>query len=168
MGCDIHTRIEVRRNGQWTEDGPVYLYHWHTEPGEVPDIPTKRGILEQGRSYRQFGVLADVRNYSKVGPLLPRRGIPEDSQDAINWYGDGVYHSGTWYTLHELLTFNWEATCEDRRGLNDQDEERGPVTTYREFLRGNQFFEDIETLRVWAEQNCIEPEDVRIIIAFDN
>lgn len=92
MGCDIHCWAQVRG-----EDGV-----WREALSDVYD----------GRNYRLFSMLADVRNGDpKTGdnycmPIREPRGIPDDSP-SIQREADGWGHSGSWLTLAELQSFNW-------------------------------------------------------------
>lgn len=99
MGCDIHIWIEKRVNGAWI---PAETY------SEEGDDPHYQSDIYQGRNYRLFSVLADVRNYDGVKPIAAPRGIPEDASpivaELVRGYGD---HSYSWFTLRELLDFNW-------------------------------------------------------------
>lgn len=175
MGCDIHSKIEIRDSvdSPWRAGGPD-PFHTDTLGGGYTHTC---GMLEMGRSYSQYAVLAGVRNYSDVMPLWAGRGLPSDSPDAEDWFQDGYYHSPTWFTLHEIMMIDWDAPCEDRRvtrevaGITDGGQTcepgQGRMTTYRDMV-GESFFRDVETLRAWAERQDIEPENVRVIIAFDS
>jgi hypothetical protein len=167
MGCDIHMFVEMRKNGVW---GLAY----------GSDIPG--GNFSEGnapfnwRSYRLFGFLAGVRNYSEVTPISKPRGLPEDVGEAIlhereHWGYDG--HSTSWLTVKELADFNYNAEMEDRRctvqtGPNSWSGSatckpgEGEKMTYREFL-GERFFKDLEILKAIGN-----PEDTRIVFWFDN
>lgn len=190
MGCDIHVKIEVRNDGVSWEPAtgfpgckPTTVVEHPVDSGRV--VPREPIAVYHDdefwdcRSYAMFGVLADVRNYSVVPPLAPRRGLPSDMSATVrSWAEFGEYHSPTYYILSELLTYNYDVPCEDRR----HSQQIGPraydggatckpgdgrMTTYREHM-GVTFFNDVERLRAWAVENDIDPEDVRIIFAFDN
>lgn len=64
-------------------------------------------------SYALFGWLADVRNLSAVGPLVPPRGGPE-GMSFSDWEGF-ENHPATWYTLNELLNVDYSQMVEDCR-----------------------------------------------------
>ena len=163
MGCDIHSRVQVRKDGIWeTVEDELFpmRFEWagHTH--------TKEPF--EWRSYGMFGFLADVRNYSHVPPISQPRGLPvglnTDSDDYE--FGD---HSFSWLGLEELLTFNYDAVFEDRRcmrdgnGAADSGVGNGVQTTFRKFL-GPDFFRDIEIMRGLAN----DPADIRIVFGFDN
>lgn len=100
MGCDIHSRAEVRRDGVWEAVGRVFPNdEWDRQYyGEFGEAPFDR------RDYRVFGRLAGVRDDS-VEPLQQRRGVPPDVSPPVkalvdDWEPDG--HSHGWLTLREL------------------------------------------------------------------
>ncbi len=155
MGCDIHVYAE-RKNaaGKWEQ------------------IELVQPILDD-RSYSRFGFLANVRNYSGIPPIAEPRGLPSDmsaavTQECEDWKFDA--HSSSYLLVSELLEFDYDKPCEDRRvtkqiGPNSYDGGctcpigQGKKTTFREFLRES-FFVELEKLKdVKAE---------RIIFWFDN
>lgn len=86
MGCDIHSYIEYKKNGQWKSES-CYI----------------------GRDYALFGLLAGVRGVS-IKPIAEERGLPPDvtkrvQQQSNAWDGDG--HSHSYVTLEELLELDW-------------------------------------------------------------
>lgn len=135
MGCDIHVYCEDRKSdGKWFGwDGEDLLSH---------------------RSYAVFGFLAGVRNYSAITPISLPRGIPADASGYTReeWGNGAFFHSASWLTIKELLEFNYDAICEDRRVTRNGDggctcaTGEGRLMTYREFL-GIQFFVDLNQLR---------------------
>lgn len=158
MGCDIHTLIEVKVDGKWTPFKEQIFVDQFEKPSMEPF---------DWRSYRMFGVLAGVRNYSAIPPIKVPIGLPKDfnNDDPELWIGD---HSFTWYYLKELLEFDWDKECEDRRvSMEIAPGEtcelgQGVKTTYREMV-GERFFRD---LRIMKER--FDPENTRIIIGFDS
>lgn len=136
MGCDIHLFVEVKKEGEWE----CISDDWY-----------------DGRSYSLFGILADVRNYSKFPPISKPRGLPEDFslksyREHYGWDG----HSDSYYSLKELLDFNWDRQVYDYRDIPKE-------TTYRKAV-GN-FVEKLHCLE--AELGC-NPENVRLVFWFDN
>jgi len=97
MGCDIHLHVEVKEDSKWSSK------------------ISKEGSFYSTRNYNLFAILANVRNdWSKDGyefrPIDEPRGLPADTSpevraEAEGWYGDG--HSYSWFTLQELLDYNW-------------------------------------------------------------
>lgn len=135
MGCDIHLYVEQRVGDHWEQiDRPAdYDLGW--------------------RDYRQFAVLADVRNGSH-GTVTPsafaRRGLPEDGtmstrEQSDYWDSDG--HSHTWMTLSELYSVDWD-----------------------EYHQQPGYEKDgLPYLPRWARRHWPEPtDDVRFVFWFDN
>lgn len=154
MGCDIHAFAEKRNAAG------VFKILKSVEPFDV-------------RSYGLFGFLAGVRNYSAITPIALPRGIPADASAWITeehetWSADA--HSASWLSVAELLAFDYDAQCEDRRcsrrmpggwldGGQTCEPGEGKTQTYREFL-GVRFFEDLKAL----EEEGAE----RVVFWFDN
>ena len=111
-------------------------------------------------SYRLFGFLANVRNYSAVEPISHPRGLPPgielpssdfDGPDEA-WLGE---HDHSWLLLSELQAIDFDRIVEDRRTTGKVDGlRRGNLTapvgegvkmTLREFL-GVEFFEELDRL----------------------
>ncbi len=99
-----------------------------------------------------YGWIADVRNSSEIGPLVPRRGMPVDATEgtrkAFEEYSD--LYGVTWYQLTELTGADYTETVFDR------GEKR--TLSLRDFL-GESYFGSLEEL----EEAGVE----RIIFAFD-
>lgn len=182
MGADIHIFTEVKKAGKW-ERQTEKIYPYYSD--EKSDAPF------DWRSYGMFGFLAGVRNYSNIPVLGELKGLPDDSEwlnqvaDSQDWLGalstrtvkqdveqDYDYHHLTYFTLKELIDFDYDKCFEDLRytetignvtnGSAIAQEGEGQVTTFKEFL-GENFFKCIEILKTLGE-----PEDVRIIFWFDN
>jgi hypothetical protein len=154
MGCDIHSHAERKSdNGEWKKIEGIEPFDW--------------------RSYGMFGFLAGVRNYSDVTPISLPRGIPKDaSKEVIDDYESLSCdaHSASWIDIDELIAFNYDIPCEDRRvtrqiGANYWNggctcaPGGGKQTTYREFLDEG-FFEELRKLH--------DAGVGRIIFWFDN
>jgi hypothetical protein len=163
MGCDIHSFAEVKRNGKWERLTEKVFKSWD---GSLIDAPFDL------RNYSVFGFLADVRNYSDCKPLSQPKGFPQDSEwlneihkkdkDLTNlryYLEDGDYHSHSFFTLKELVDFDYEQTFEDGRA---EVSEEPKIITYREHL-WEKYFDDIDVLKTLGE-----PEDVRVVFWFDN
>lgn len=159
MGCDIH--LIAQRRLQDTADAPAPAegsQAWEDVPGDFLDC----------RSYRLFGFLAGVRNYSAVEPIGARRGIPDDFHDESHEFRDadeGYYHSHSWLSLQELLAHDYDKTVEDRRvtingnGGCTAEPGGGKSMTLREFL-GDWYFSELERMK--------EAGVERIVFCFDN
>lgn len=75
-----------------------------------------------GRNYDLFAILADVRNGRgfagvKTGDgfnvIAEPRGVPADASPEFAWEverNDGDGHSHSWFTVRELLDYDWEQT----------------------------------------------------------
>jgi hypothetical protein len=126
MGCDIHFYVQKQMNCVW-----VSADRW--EPNKYADdegepklaIPYEKRFYS-GRNYDLFGILADVRNGRGFAgldtgdgfvPIDDPRGLPVDvsepvKADSDRWDGDG--HSHSWFTVAELLAYDWTQTTKHR------------------------------------------------------
>jgi hypothetical protein len=105
---------ERRRGDRWEKVGAEFPSEY--KEGEKTDEPY------EGRNYRLFGFLADVRNGSGFGgidtgdavkPIAMPRGVPDDASPEYKeivdeWDSDG--HSHSWLTLKELREADWDTT----------------------------------------------------------
>ncbi len=156
MGCDIHTITEAKTSDGWKAallDKPIF--DW--------------------RSYRMYGFLADVRNYSEAPPIHERRDWPEDitpEAKDLREHWDMNAHSFTYVTLTDLLVFDYTKPVEDRRvtkqiapnlwdGGATAEPGEGKMTTYRDFLDGT-FFTELDRLSELGHH-----ENVRVLMFFD-
>lgn len=151
MGCDIHTVAQKRVGSKW-EDVPYTPFDW--------------------RGYGMFGFLADVRNYSAIPPIAPRRGLPDDfvmPRDQFDETDLGD-HSFSWLSVEELTKFDYDQPVEDRRytrqegpnffnGAATAEPGHGTMTTYRAFL-GEGFFRDLQKLQELGAE--------RVVFGFDS
>ena len=159
MGCDIHSHVETKdAAGVWR------AVEWES------DDKYAAGPFDW-RSYALFGWLADVRNYSAVPPLAEPKGLPDDVGDGIRTEHEDMQwdaHSASWFSVDELLAFDYDQEFEDRRVTRNGDGSvtaepgGGEVTTYREFL-GPAYFSDLDRLRALNEQ-----APTRVVFWFDN
>lgn len=164
MGCDIHSFAEVKQEGKWQV---VRDKIFGNKDSSSPF---------NWRSYNLFGVLAGVRDYAQVKPISEPKGAPsnlstEVREELSSWEGDG--HSHSWFTVRELLDFDWDKIVWNRRITRQEgpnffngralaEEGEGKHETYREHI-GPSFFEDLEVLKGLGD-----PEDVRVVFFFDN
>lgn len=162
MGCDLHSCVEVRGADGWRIVDGVDWGQYNSGPFEW-------------RNYSVFGWLADVRNYSEVGPVVEPRGFPRDAsadvrEDYEAWGMDA--HTPSWLLLSELLSVDYDAEVNDRRversvggvrsGAFTGDPEEGTTQSLRDFL-GAGFMNDLETLKGLGA-----PDDTRVVFWFDN
>lgn len=120
MGCDIHFYVEKQNTkGKW-----VSADTWVDEEDDgrrYKHVPYEKEFYN-GRNYNLFAILANVRNGRgfagcKTGegfvPIAQPRGVPKD---ACEEYIDQVAamgadgHSHSWFTLRELLDYDWTQT----------------------------------------------------------
>lgn len=153
MGCDIHSFAEKKdEHGNWEV---------------IPDFEPF-----DTRSYGLFGWLANVRNYSALTPIAERRGVPDDASAHVKYDYEACdcdAHSASWLSVDELLSFNYDSPCEDRRVTRQTsygwdggctcEPGEGRQTTYREFF-SDYFFKDLEKLKELGAE--------RVIFWFDN
>ena len=174
MGCDIHSFIEIRKDGKWRRlvEGGVTAEEWERE------YHKREKSLEpfSWRSYGMFAFLAGVRNYSAVPVLVEPRGLPKDVSAgvAMAWEEEGYYcHTASFLSVADLLAHDYDSTVEDRRyskrvGTNSWDggataePGQGTMTTWREFL-GPTFMQQLDDLKAMGK-----PDDVRVVFWFDN
>ena len=136
MGCDIHVYIErwtdsndyegprdlseerdLRLNeilegspsifrwvsaDSWEIETDGFNEYWNTVYGKS---------FYSGRNYSLFSRLADVRSYGECNAISDPRGIPKDASFGYKymceqWNGDG--HSHSYFTLKELLEYDWD------------------------------------------------------------
>jgi hypothetical protein len=115
MGCDIHLFVEQRNGGGWRSADA-----WKQDEDEpLRKRVDYRDALYHDRNYSLFAILADVRNgYGFAGvdtgegfvPISDPRGLPDDSSvevkaESDSWDGDG--HSHSYFTVAELLAYDW-------------------------------------------------------------
>jgi hypothetical protein len=151
MGCDIHIFAEKRNSD-----------------GKYEQLEFESAIKQH---YGTFGFLANIRNYAVVPALSKPRGLPKDIDVCLlDMYNNDLnLHSASWIDLHELISFNYDATFEDRRnythtghsscGSATCDIGKGEQITFRKFLHSG-LFEDIKKLQ--------EINADRIVFWFDN
>lgn len=161
MGCDIHSFVEIRAEGQWEHaDGTLFPNAEYQGEASAP-FPY--------RDYGLFGFLADVRNYSYSPVIAEPRGLPADVSAPVRAeYGDDDWwHSASWLTVAELLGFDYDQVFEDLRsaawpGPVSVTPGQGERVTLREFL-GEGFFERLGELAQLGD-----PNNVRVVFWFDN
>jgi hypothetical protein len=171
MGCDIHSFIEVRKDGQWHHlGGDVFPDHQYDKTEPFGDV----------RSYAIFGFLADVRNYSQSPVIVEPRGVPDDLSselrdeygDSNEWWGS-AYHSASWLTVAELQAYDYNQIIWDRRitrevspghfnGAALAEEGEGRHLPLRDFL-GEYFFRVLDDMAALGD-----PADVRMVFWFDS
>ena len=92
MGCDIHFYVEQKQDdGSW-------------------EVIGSRDSFYGDRNYLLFSILADVRNHREYPVFaiseLTSSGNPLGSEiEEEDWGAD--WHSRTWLSLSEILTYDW-------------------------------------------------------------
>lgn len=123
MGCDIHSAVEIKQDGQWKMLNKFGEDHYE---GEDPYIYVEDKEPVEDRNYRLFAMLADVRNGrgfagidtgNALVPIHDPRGVPDDCSPEYRrwvdqWDCDG--HSHSWATLGELLRYDLRRTVTER------------------------------------------------------
>lgn len=153
MGCDIHCYSEGKMPKD-LEDDREYL-------GE---------FFDDTRSYRLFGWLAGVRNYSAVKQCqVVKPGLPilcpnpKIIQEFKALEGDA--HSEHHVYLEDLLGYDYDQLVEDRRVIRDGnggctcEPGEGEVMSLREFL-GKSYFDELDKMK--------QAGVFRLIFWFDN
>jgi hypothetical protein len=84
MGCDIHAYVVAKlpyenETGFWVE-----------------------GDFSIDRNYDLFANMAGVRNYDKITPVAPERGIMPDLEFRPDWFTNQDGHSHSWLTFDEF------------------------------------------------------------------
>lgn len=177
MGCDIHSFLEVRKDGAWTVSESVFpLDGFSLEWSLAHGGTDKTSHPFDWRAYGMFGFLADVRNYS-YSPVIqqPTYAPPDDASDEVReaFENNCDYHSLNCLTLRQLAEYDYDQTFWDRRvtkqigpnswtGAGLAEEGEGETVKLRDFL-GKHFFEQIEIMKTLGDL-----DDVRVIFCFDN
>jgi hypothetical protein len=187
MGTYIESYAEVRNTitGKWEKVSGLF---------PLDEYRRKDCVIDKGdhpfdwQSYSMFGFLAGVRNYSLCEPISQPKGLPDDVSEDIrrkaeHWIADAYSHS--WFTLQELLAFNYEKVFEDMRDVLEQIAQsseqpiepgiepldvsyelilaasvKAKLITYSEHL-GKDFFDSLNLLKTLGK-----PEDVRVVFWF--
>lgn len=169
MGCDIHSYAEVKKNWKRKKvwDHFFITSKWEREYKKKD----KHDIVFNCRNYALFWFLADVRNYSMCTPLWETKWLPKDVSKEVlkkSEYRDDDWHSRSYYTLEELLKFDYDTTFRDRRIARNgnftalAEEWEWEVITYREHL-WEWYFRVLKEL--WE---LGDPKDVRVVFWFDS
>lgn len=105
MGTNIHMYAEERINGVWKDRNLFEIRLGDAEDGSQDRYHIN--MLDIGRDYLLFSVLADVRNRYGVQPICSPKGLPSDCSRIIRQIAgdiDGeVYSDASWLTLTELV-----------------------------------------------------------------
>lgn len=174
MGCDIHSFVEVRKDGKWeVKTGDVFpLTGWALKYSSeyTNDKATHTSHPFDWRSYGMFGFLANIRNYSH-SPVIqePTYEVPMDASEEIkDKFIGSDRHTHSYLTLRQLAEYEYDQKFWDRRvskggnGAALAEEGEGETVVLRDFL-GKEFFDQIEVMKTLGDL-----DDVRVIFCFDN
>ena len=127
MGCDIHCYAERKnKDGKWEIVG-----NKEKEEDGLINIDYEPYV---NRNYNLFAILANVRNGAAFAgcrtgegfnPISNPKGIPSDASEdyaSITKQWDGHYHS--YFTLRELLDYDWTQTTQLQGWVNMVDWEK--------------------------------------------
>lgn len=124
MGCDIHFYVEKKVKGRWVSADTWTPYRWPDDEGAPKVEILRRDRFYDDRNYQLFGILAGVRTDSFVRIDGPR-GLPHDlSAELREEHGDMAstdYHSHSWFTLKELLAYDWTQVRELSGWVNGKE-----------------------------------------------
>jgi hypothetical protein len=151
MGTDIHTHVEVRRNGDWEYETRELFEadEWDRKYGHTAWREPFRW-----RQYAMFGVLAHVRR-NDCPCICDRFGWPDDLSPEMREEREEIEHTPRYLTLAELLAFDYDQPWTP---FPDEPERN----TVRKVLNPR-FFLDLEVLKSLGD-----PEDVRVLFYFDS
>jgi len=145
MGCDIHTMVERYnpKTGKWKDMAGTWGWVEYSDGDRYPME------LYGGRNYKLFGYLAEVRDEGYDDNSVAK-GFPDDcSKRAKGWEEDIDLHSHTYFTLSELLA--WKLFFEEDTEIREEV---------------SQFYTQVVPALLGI---CTgSPDDVRILICFDN
>jgi hypothetical protein len=99
MGCDIHIKLQIRKDNKW--------------------VFTKHKLCDD-RSYDSFAILANVRNFYDYTfiPIAEPKGLPEGVNND-NWdFGD---HSFSYLSLLELENYNWNRVIKKKKVVSEEE-----------------------------------------------
>lgn len=86
----------------------------------VLDGPWDNNYDLRGRNYLWFSILAGVRNGYNIEPMDEARGLPIDVSHEVKREHDCIGvdgHSHSWFTLSELLDYNWDGLILHEEGI---------------------------------------------------
>lgn len=132
MGADIHFYVEKRTPGGAWFTCDAWERNTYSDDPDALHVPYEKAFYSD-RNYDLFAILADVRNgYGFAGcdtgdgfePIDMPRGVPEDADPRYkmmvqSWGGDG--HSHSYFTVAELLAYDWTQEARHRGWVNISD-----------------------------------------------
>jgi hypothetical protein len=185
MGVDIHSFAEVRTGGKWIK----------VEEDIFPEYGRNTSEPFGWRSYRIFGFLADVKNYSESPVICEPKGLPDDSE-YLNSPSPYAYdynpmsgkpipvheretvksdihdsYGFSYLTLKELLDYDYDQQMEDRRCTIEVEPRvfHGGETCepgQGKMMTVMEFLGNSFFEHITILQTLGEPEDVRVVFWF--
>ena len=162
MGCDIHSYVEERHDGEWRISPQVYEsdYRLYGSGVFLDDEYKACCSPVKDRNYDLFGFLAGIRSNSPRCLMLIGeqswvvRGVPDDASSEVlkERQERGVDgHSDSWLTLRELVIGFTAASLQ------------GYASGYREQLQFG-----LKQMKARAKAAGLSYDDMRLVFWFDN
>jgi len=183
MGCDIHSHVEVLKDGKWIN---ADAYSKSGDNGQLAQVNPVRS-----RWYALFTQLAGVRDYTGLADKVsepkgfPVDASPETISDYEMWGGDA--HTRSWLTLDEIEKFReskpvmrykgWispsQALSLDRDGVIPDSwcqETSNNTYMHRKWSVEIDTLDELSnTMRLFAYQHrSWDAKDIRLVFWFDN
>ena len=150
MGTDIHTWIQIKKNGKWET---LNLYIEKKKDNDTKEYERAYTLVEN-RNYGLFGKIAGLRTWEDA--IVPTRGWPDDITEDIQEATE-YYFSPSYFDYCELkalaktkdaISYYWD----DEKGINVIED----WLTYIDFV-----------LDAYGEYYP-KPGECRIVFSFDN
>ena len=90
----------------------------------ILDGPWDNNYDLRGRNYTWFAILAGIRNGLGIEPMDAARGLPIDVSPEIKRESDSIDtdgHTHSWFTLQELMDYDWDGLVLHDEGLVGKD-----------------------------------------------
>lgn len=188
MGCDIHIYTEVKRENKWVHADYFRRNRYKNEQDKEEFTVCE---IYQGRNYRLFSVLANVRNYEKLNKYISEpKGLPDNCSTFVKtlsdeWDTDG--HSHSFLTLKELKDYKFVLESGLLYPNQVEDLEKGILPNswcrwssdaenmiYKEWKRPCEILKpiidkmkDILIEEFWVYKES-DDENIRVVFWFDN
>ncbi len=177
MSTLISEHYEIREDGVWTEVERPALPNFN----EMDDATIERILTENAghplhldQDYGVYAVLANVRNYICVEPIAFPRGLPDDLSASVrerhacetaSRVTQGHHHE-SWFSLHELQSFDWNQPLRDLNLTADgaRRREAEGLVTYRDVVRRAEL---LTRILPFLQAQVADPRDVRLVFWFD-
>lgn len=177
MSTLISDHYEIRQGGVWTEVERPALPDFNEMDDETIDhILTEhaRHPLHLDQDYGVYAVLANVRNSICVEPIAFPRGLPDDLSASVrerHAYETSSrvtqgHHHESWFSLHELQSFDWDQPLRDLNLTADgsRRREEDGLVIYRDVVRSAEL---LTRILPFLRAQVADPRDVRMVFWFD-